>query len=781
MNKDKLCFHCGDEIVNEIVYKDKSFCCEGCKGVYQIINNAGLDEFYQVNNATEAVGTKVGTSYLDSLLDEKIADSLLSYKNNDYAIVSFVLPDIHCASCVWLLERLNQLNPNIIHSEIQFLKKRVTIRYDYHKTSLFDVAQLLQKIGYPPQFYRGETKKKDKSLLIKIGVAGFCFGNVMLLSFPDYVSEFTDLQLKDFFAYLSIILSLPVLFYCASIFYKNVYLGFKSKRLSIDFPIVLGIIALFTRSLYDIFILNEPGYLDSFTGLIFFLLLGKWFQSKVFDELSFERNAQDYLPLAILKKTADDFTITPLDAIKIGDTIKVRKNEIIPFDGAILSNNALIDYSFITGEVLPEEKLKNESIFCGGKVVGNDIEIAVSNTQRSNLFSLWQNNSSDKEISDKLIVAFTIIVVSLGIIAFGYHYNISGFQNAFIATTSVWIVACPCALALVQPTIWGTIIRRVAKHGIFLKSAKVVEKMKNVQNIVLDKTGTLTAKEYQCNFVPQDNLSLNIEQVFPYIYAIAQQANHALAAILLQNLAAYKKEVELNFFEELDAQGMTAQCALGNIKIGKLSYLNLPSNNNQEGKIEIWAQLNNELLGCFYIALEDRHQLNEILIALGKHNQTYLLSGDPNLNKTKYQQWIKPENIFSNQNPSDKKNRVDELKNKATTVMIGDGINDSLALQSADVGLAVVEQNGAFFPKCDGIILGTSLQNVPEMIEGIKKTNIIRNICFGFSFLYNSLGVYLAFNLQLTPLTASILMPVSTVTVIGLTIYLVKKSLRFKI
>ena len=112
--------------------------------------------------------------------------------------------------------------------------------------------------------------------------------------------------------------------------------------------------------------------------------------------------------------------------------------------------------------------------------------------------------------------------------------------------------------------------------------------------------------------------------------------------------------------------------------------------------------------------------------------------------------------------------------------MIGDGINDSLALQSADVGLAVVEQNGAFFPKCDGIILGTSLQNVPEMIEGIKKTNIIRNICFGFSFLYNSLGVYLAFNLQLTPLTASILMPVSTITVIGLTIFLVKKSLRFK-
>ena len=333
---------------------------------------------------------------------------------------------------------------------------------------------------------------------------------------------------------------------------------------------------------------------------------------------------------------------------------------------------------------------------------------------------------------------------------------------------------------MVQPTIWGTIIRRVAKHGIFLKSAKVVEKMKNVQNIVLDKTGTLTAKEYQCNFVPKDNLKINTEEVFPYIYAIAKQANHPLAAILLQNLAKYNQQIKLDYFEELDAQGMTTQCALGTLKIGKLSYLSLPSNSNQEGKIEIWAQLNNELLGCFYIALEDRHQLNEILIALGKHNHTYLLSGDPNLNKTKYQQWIKPENIFSNQNPNDKKNRVEELKNNATTVMIGDGINDSLALQSADVGLAVVEQNGAFFPKCDGIILGTSLQNVPEMIEGIKKTNIIRNICFGFSFLYNSLGVYLAFNLQLTPLTASILMPVSTITVIGLTIFLVKKSLRFK-
>lgn len=780
MVKDNQCFHCGDQIVQKIEYDNKKFCCEGCKGVYQIINNAGLDEFYQINNTTQAVGSKVGNSYLDSLLDEKIADSLLSYKNEKFAIVSFVLPDVHCASCVWLLERLHQLNPNIIHSEIQFLKKRVTIRFDYQKVTLYEVALLLQKIGYAPQFYRGEVKKKDKSLLIKIGVAGFCFGNVMLLSFPDYVSEFTDLKLKDFFAYLSILLSLPVLFYCANIFYKNVYLGFKSKRLSIDFPIVLGIIALFSRSLYDIFLLNQPGYLDSFIGLIFFLLLGKWFQSKVFDELSFERNAQDYLPLAILKKNENDFTITPLNQVKKGDIIKVRKNEIIPFDGNIIQNSALIDYSFITGEVLPEEKIKNESVFCGGKVVGNDLEILVNNTQRSNLFSLWQNNSKEKEISDKLIIAFTVVVISLGIIAFIYHYNLSGFKNAFIATTSVWIVACPCALALVQPTILGTIIRRVAKYGIFLKSANVVEKLKNTQNIIFDKTGTLTAKEYFCNFEkhPENTTDLNI--LFPYIYAIAQKSNHPLATILKQNLSQYNQNLSLDFFEELDAQGMTAQCNMGTIKIGKLSYLSKTIPNLQEGNIEIWTELNNLLVGCFYITLQDRHELENILISLGKNNQTYLLSGDPNLNKTKYQQWIKPNHIFSNQNPEDKKNKVEELKAKGTTVMIGDGINDSLALQNADVGLAVVEQNGAFFPKCDGIIMGNALQNIPTMIEGIKKTNTIRNICFSFSFLYNSIGVYLAFNLMLTPLTASILMPLSTLTVVGLTIYLVQKKMQFK-
>jgi Cu+-exporting ATPase len=771
----ECCYHCGDEIATLVVFEDKSFCCDGCSSVYQIINGAGLQDFYK-ENGDGPVGVKVNNSYLDSLKDLTISDSLLDYKNDDFSIVSFILPTIHCASCVWLLERLHLLNTNIIDAQIVFFKKRVTIRYNHNEISLFEVAELLQKIGYPPQLFKGDKKKKDHSLIIKIGVAGFAFGNIMLLSFPEYVSEFTDYNLQKFFAYLSIALSIPVVFYCANIFYKNVYLSFKAKQISIDVPIVLGIIALLARSLYDIFILNEAGYLDSLAGLIFFLLLGKWFQGKVFDELSFERNANDYLPLAVLKQNDEDFVMTGLSEVLSGDVIKIRQNEIIPFDGIMLSENTLIDQSFMTGEEVPESITKNQKLYCGGKVVGNELLMKVTSTNRNDLFDLWQSTEKEQVVSDKLIIGFTYTVIALAIFSFIYHYNTTGFQNAFIATTSVLIVACPCALALVKPTIWGIAVRKLGKMGFYLKSSVIIEKLQNISQIVFDKTGTLTGKEHQIEWheVNKNEANYDKKELLSYVHLIATSSIHPLSNLLAEKLKSYQNtNLSILDFTEDVGEGYTATTKLGEFKVGKAAYVGTSTSTNQKGKIEIWVSLNQEVLGFFTIALNHRDALNSLFEKI-KNYELFLLSGDPNLDVNSYNNWFPEKNIHYGMSPNDKSNFVSGLKNQGKVVMLGDGINDTIAFQTADIGLAVVEQNGAFFPKCDGIIIGDALSNFGSILQNLKSISTIKIICFGFSFTYNLIGFYLAFTLKLTPLAASILMPLSSVTIVGMIALLMK-------
>jgi Cu+-exporting ATPase len=465
------CFHCGLDIIKaeEIIFDDKNFCCTGCKTVYEIFNQNDLKSYYDFEKSPGATPQNTNGKY-DFLDNESIVSKLLEFKENETTIISLNIPHIHCSSCIWILENLQRLQKGISTSQVNFPEKRVRITFNSGTVSVKEIVLLLSSIGYEPYIslenYESGKAVVDRSLTYKLGVAFFCFGNIMLLSFPEYfeVKEYWLDHYRGFFRWLIFALSLPSFFYSASGYYVSAYKSIKTKMLNIDIPIALGIIVMFVRSTFDIIMDYGSGFFDSLTGLIFFMLLGKMFQIKTYSFLSFERDFKSYFPIAITKINPDGTELSiPIYEVEKGNRLLIRNQELIPVDGILLSEKAEIDYSFVTGEAVPIVKHSGDKVFAGGKQIGKMIEMEVLQTvSQSYLTQLWSNDvfqktveQKHKTITDKISRYFTPILLLIAFVGFGYWIFINA-NTAFNVFTAVLIVACPCALALTAPLLLVT-------------------------------------------------------------------------------------------------------------------------------------------------------------------------------------------------------------------------------------------------------------------------------------------------------------------------------------
>ncbi|MFA6457589.1 MAG: heavy metal translocating P-type ATPase metal-binding domain-containing protein, partial [Bacteroidota bacterium] len=515
-NTLSLCFHCGDTIRGErIEHEGKNFCCSGCKVVYEILQQNDLCTYYSIQQSPGNSPATIEISRFAFLDDETIQKQLLDFSDGKISRVTFSLPTVHCSSCIWLLEQLYKLDAGIVESRVEYLKKKVSIKFLPAKTSLKNIVILLTSIGYEPELQLDAAEKKmeseiTRSLYYKIGVAGFCFGNAMLFSFPEYLGvDATEEILKTIFSYLNLLLGVPVFFYCSKDYFASAIGGLKKKIINIDVPIALGILLLFGRSAYEILTQTGPGFIDSMCGLLFFLLLGRIFQSKTYDRLNFERNYKSYFPLSVTTKRNGIETTVPIASLKRGNRIVIRHGEIIPADALLLQGNAAIDYSFVTGEATPVEKVLGEIIYAGGKQVGGVIELEVTKeVSQSYLTQLWNNFNHSlreqgqlSELSNSVSKYFTIIVlgVSLAVLAYWLSRDVTTAINAF---TGILIVACPCALAISIPFTLGTTLRIFGKNDFYLKNTAVIELLSRIDTIVFDKTGTIThAKRSSVDYV----------------------------------------------------------------------------------------------------------------------------------------------------------------------------------------------------------------------------------------------------------------------------------------
>ena len=452
----ETCYHCGADCTNGIVmFDNKPFCCNGCKTVYEILNQNELSCYYDLDQTPGSVPTEIKGKY-NYLDNEEIADKLIEFNDGTTSVVTFFIPSIHCSSCIWVLENLDRLNKGVKNTLVNFPKKEIRISYKNEEITLKDVVELITSIGYEPYISLEDAEssksKVNRTLIYQVALAGFGFGNIMLLSFPEYFEfdEFWLNQYKPFFRFIMFALAVPVVVYSAKDYLISAYKGLKHGILNIDVPISLGILVLFIRSTYEIISQTGSGYFDSLTGLIFFLLLGKVFQQKTYSFLSFERDYKSYFPIAITKINKDNSHITiPVHKIEQGDRLLIRNEEIIPVDGILINGSALLDYSFVTGESMPVTKKSGDKIFAGGKQTKGAIEIEVlQSVTKSYLTQLWSNDifikNQDiniKTITDSISKYFTIIILAIALVAGTYWFFIDK-SIAFQVVSAVLIIAC---------------------------------------------------------------------------------------------------------------------------------------------------------------------------------------------------------------------------------------------------------------------------------------------------------------------------------------------------
>ena len=778
---EQSCFHCGLSIPEneKINFDEKEFCCAGCKTVYEIFSLHDLTRYYDFEKSPGASPQDIKGKY-DFLDNETILSKVLEFQEGNTAIASLNIPYIHCSSCIWILENLNRIQPGISVSQVNFPEKRVRITFNSEVVSLKTIVYLLSSIGYEPYIslenYESGKNNVDRSLTYKLGVAFFCFGNIMLLSFPEYfeIKEFWLDNYKPFFRILIFILALPSFLYSASGYYVSAYKSIKSGMLNIDIPIALGIIVMFIRSTFDIVMNYGSGFFDSLTGLVFFMLLGKMFQIKTYSFLSFERDFKSYFPIAVTRINQDgsEESVPVYDILK-GNRLLIRNQELIPVDGILISEKAEIDYSFVTGEAVPITKKSGDKVFAGGKQIGKVVEMEVLHSvSQSYLTQLWSNEifqkkvfQKHKTITDTISRYFTPLLLLVAFAGFGYWIFIDA-NTAFNVFTAVLIVACPCALALTAPFTFGNILRIMGKQKMYLKNALVIEQLAKVDTIVFDKTGTITTNKkskivYEGNTLCEENYIL--------IKNVLRASNHPLSRMLYDFLPETAR-IKIDDFEEITGKGIQATVDTTTIKIGSGTFVDSPATEFSEiEKTSLHIRINERYYGKFTFQNQYRDGLEKLFLTLSHDYQIKVLSGDNDGERANLEAILpqKTELIF-NQKPEQKLEFIKKLQESGRNVMmVGDGLNDAGALAQSNVGISISENVNVFSPACDAILDAGEFSRLNYFLQLSHKSITIIKLSFVLSLLYNVVGLSFAITGNLLPLVAAIIMPLSTITIVS--------------
>jgi Cu+-exporting ATPase len=718
-----------------------------------------------------------------ALDDAVLYAHLYRHQSDRMTVVQLHLPTMHCASCVKAVETWPSVEPGLIDVRVEFSQKKARLRFNPQETTLSHLAERLDFMGYAPDLSMAsaqaeEGPRRDRRATLELGVAGFVFGNTMLFAFPEYMGLDADSGLAAMMRYITAALSVPLVGFSAQTYFKSAWAALKSRTTNMDVPISLGIVALTGQSWFEMLSGHGAGYFDSLAGLVFFLLVGRWFQTSAYTHLNFDRDYQSFFPFSALRISGGTEVYVALSEVQVGDVLRIRHGELIPVDSVVVAGESEVDLSFITGEAQPQRVDVGSDVAAGAKNVGGALDVRVlKRLDQSYLTSLW---SSEHGIDrpkvarwiDRLGQMFTgrILMLALAAGLFWAWYDAS--QVVWIVT-SVLIVACPCALALAIPFSLGHTIRLMGRYGAFVKATDTLERLAKVDFWVLDKTGTLTEPAQQ-TWTESTPIPSALQ---PALAAMVRQSAHPVSRSLTAHWSAVTAAEGLRVTEHL-GQGLESEWDGGVLRLGSASFTGVAQGEVPRGVSWRWDGTES-VEGWLQPVSVFRPGLPQGLGAL-KPDGMALLTGDEDRERAQLEELL-PEctELRFAQRPHDKLQFVKDRQAEGRTVaMVGDGLNDAGALAQSDVGISIAEDALHFAPACDVLLQGSALPQLERMREMARQGMRAVRWNIGLSLVYNVVGLSFAVQGLLTPLTSAILMPISSLSVVGLSFWMTERAAR---
>lgn len=809
---DVRCNHCHLSFDNSVMIKegDLNFCCKGCQGVYHLLKEDGLDSFYdKLGNKTIAPPIEVDsdTQKFDT---DSFEEMFVSKTEDGFKSIDLIIEGIHCAACIWLNEKVLYSTNGVISADINFTNNKAKVIWNDEIIKLSEIILKIRKIGYNAYAYDAtiadeQAVKSKRDYFIRMMVAVFASMNIMMLSVAKYTGFFTgmDEEVRNYVHLGEFILTTPVLFYSGWIFFRGAYFGLKNRILNMDFLVSSGATLTYVYSLYILFGGSGESYFDSVCMIITFVLVGKYLEvlgkKSAVDTLD---KIKSTIPLEAIVIEEGVKKSMALNSIKVGDIIEIKSGEKVCIDGIVISGEGNFDESSLTGESIPVFKQKGDSLF--GGTINNDAliryeatKIYKDSTLNSIVTLLEDSLSSKPEIeykANKISKGFTLSILTLSFLTFlvwyffgldlGFDYEgANHFEKSFIVAISVIVIACPCALALATPIASLIGISELAKKGLLFKEAKFVESMAKADTLVLDKTGTITKGELKVK--KMRILDNNIHKL-NLLYTLLEASTHPISKSIKKELLKRYKNLELK--DIFDVKSIQAKGLIGkyrNIE-GKVFHLiggnmDLISQNSIYYKFDsvnsvyLFA-INRRVIATFELEDEIKEDAKKLVNnALSNGLEVIMLTGDNEAVASKVAKRVGIRKFVANVDPMEKAEYIKELKKEGKiVVMAGDGINDSVALSSSDVAIAMGNSSDVTISVSDIVLLNNSLDSLNQAFKISNRTYKFIKQNLLLSVIYNVITIPLAMAGFVIPLVAALSMSLSSLLVVA-------NSMRIKI
>ncbi|WP_141047419.1 heavy metal translocating P-type ATPase [Aliarcobacter cryaerophilus] len=795
------CNHCHLSFDEKIMIKenDLNFCCGGCQSVYHILKSENLDSFYEkLGNKTIKAPLQISNDDLAKFDSENFLNSYTTITKDGFVQIDLILEGIHCAACVWLNEKVLYDTKGVVEANINFTTNKARVVFNSDILKLSDIIKKIRSIGYNAYAYDSsiadkEASKAKQDYFVRMMVAVVCTMNIMMLSVAKYTGFFTgmSLEVKNMIHLAEFILTTPVLFFSGFVFYKGAYFGLKNRIVNMDLLVSSGATMTYVYSLFVLFGAKGESYFDSVAMIITFVLVGKYLEvigkKSAIDTLD---KIKSTLPLeAIVVKDGKKET-KALNLVEVGDIIELKIGEKVPVDGKIISGNASFDESSLTGESIPVYKKTGDNIFSGTVILDSTILFEVvkdfKNSTFSSIVTLLEDSLNSKPkiqtLANKISRRFSLIILSIAFITFlvwyyfgldlGFYFEgVNQFERSFITAISVVVIACPCALALATPMASLVGISELAKKSLLFKEAKFIETIANATTVVFDKTGTLTKGELEVGFVEffnKDEKSINL------LYSLLDSSNHPVSL-------AVKKYIKENFevsnliledVKNIEAKGLSAryeniEILGGNEALLKEFDVNINIDLNSKFTQYLFS-IDKKIVANFELKDELKDDAKELIEYLKEQNiESIMLTGDNNFVASSIAKELEISNYKANLTPKDKADFIKDLKNSGkTVVMVGDGVNDSVALASSDVAIAMGNSADVSMMVSDVVMLNSKLKSLKDAFIISKKTykHIKQNLAF--SLIYNTITIPIAAAGFIIPLFAALSMSLSSLVVV---------------